>query len=102
MKLSTISYTTLAILFFTTISLTELNAAASVPPPSEEDICFNILSEQVLSQYGVDLSRAKKSEKNKTTWNLSLYSEFRKNRNIGSDNNAFFDARRNNIGTIIA
>lgn len=75
---------------------------------TEEDLCFNILTENVLNNYGVDLSYVEKSSESWERINLSTYENFKKNtvynanQKYASEWLKLFWAKRNNIWTIVA
>lgn len=69
---------------------------------SEENVCFEILTESVKKIEGIDLSSVKKSERSKDTMDISSYDSFRENRVTRNKDNPYFLAKRNNIGTIIS
>ncbi len=76
-------------------------------PEQEEKFCFEILSENVKKQYGLDLSRVEESSESWDIINLSNYDDFKKH-TVKNPSQQYltdswlniFAAKRNNIWTI--
>lgn len=77
-------------------------------PQTEEEICFDVLTQNVQQQYWVNLANVEKDERTGKRVNLSSYDSFQDDSVVNPNQKYyrwygnFFAAKRNNIGTIRA
>ena len=97
-----------SLLFSNSFAQDTSSSTKSVVTKSEEEHCFDLLSEYANSQYNVNLSDVEESEKTWERVDLSNYNSF-KEKTVKNPNQIylkslwnFFKAKRNNIWTIRA
>ena len=97
-------YIILVLCFFISIGYISNNSIYASNSEKEEQACLNILKDAIRNDgrfSGINIEQVKINEWNNQTYNISNYRVFKEQKRRIGNNNGYFIARRNNIGTII-